>query len=141
MLSFRISSGAVLAMLAAPLMAQGTPAPPSTPRQRAVNTVEAPITANLNRKAEAITTARDDRRARRRADAAALRRQHAQDMAAYRRSVMAHRREVARDRARYGRQQQAFADAMAAWRVQSQQCRRGNRAACDAPTPNPADFY
>jgi len=30
---------------------------------------------------------------------------------------------------------------MAAWRLQVEDCRRGRTRACNAPTPQPADFY
>ncbi len=40
----------------------------------------------------------------------------------------------------YARQQRAYADAMRAWRIQVDDCRRGIGAACRAPTPRPGDF-
>jgi hypothetical protein len=30
---------------------------------------------------------------------------------------------------------------MTAWRAQVRACKKGMKRACDAPTPNPADFY
>lgn len=63
------------------------------------------------------------------------------DMAAYRALVTARKVAVASDAVRYARQQRAYADAMQAWRVQVDQCQRGNSKACKAPTPDPADFY
>lgn len=61
---------------------------------------------------------------------------YARDMATYR----TERRIAAADARLYARQQRAYADAMAAWRLQVEDCRRGRRAACEAPTPDPADF-
>jgi hypothetical protein len=67
--------------------------------------------------------------------------QYEADMAQYRASVQQHNRAVARNEARYTRQQRAYADAMAAWRAQAAACDKGSRAACNLPTPNPADYY
>jgi hypothetical protein len=39
------------------------------------------------------------------------------------------------------RQERAYADAMYAWRVQVADCKHGRRAACNAPTPDPANFW
>ena len=36
---------------------------------------------------------------------------------------------------------QAYADAMEAWRIQTAACKRGHDRACNAPTPDPADYY
>jgi len=52
-----------------------------------------------------------------------------------------HDREVNRYDRRYARQQVAYAEAMAAWRVQVAACKRDDRQACAAPTPQVADFY
>jgi|GEM_PF-2912862 len=52
-----------------------------------------------------------------------------------------HDREVNRYDRRYARQQVAYAEAMAAWRVQVAACKRDDRRACAAPTPRVADFY
>ncbi|MBS0284948.1 MAG: hypothetical protein JSS15_11065 [Proteobacteria bacterium] len=66
--------------------------------------------------------------------------QYQADVAAYRRAMRAHHRRIARQDARYARQERAYADAMAAWRLQVAACKRGNNAACNAPTPDPADY-
>ncbi|MBU3079393.1 hypothetical protein [Sphingomonas quercus] len=147
MSSAKMMIGAVLAMLAAPLTAQA-PAPMQegdTPKQRAVNAVEAPVTQHLNQTVDAATAARDAQRAdaaNAAADlSAAQQEQYAADMSAYRSSVQAHRMELARDEVRYARQQRAYADAMAAWRLQAHDCQKGSKAACNAPPPDPAAFY
>jgi len=67
--------------------------------------------------------------------------QYDADRAAYMDALARHDRAVNRTDARYRRQQNAYADAMAVWRVQVTECKRGHRAACDLPAPNPADYY
>ena len=62
--------------------------------------------------------------------------QYAADMAAYNRTLDRNDR---RQR-RYARNQRAYADAMAAWRIQVRDCHQGVTAACNAPTPDPAAF-
>jgi hypothetical protein len=64
-----------------------------------------------------------------------------EDRAAYLTALRSHNREAAVDAHIYDRQQRAYADAMYAWRVQVEDCRRGRRAACNAPTPDPANFW
>lgn len=63
--------------------------------------------------------------------------QHAADMAAYDAAMRDH----VRKSARYARQQRAYADAMAAWRIQVAACEKGKSVACNAPAPDPANFY
>lgn len=63
--------------------------------------------------------------------------QYAADLAAYDAAARAHSRQSAR----YARQKRAYADAMAAWRVQVAACDRGKTVACNAPAPDPAAFY
>jgi uncharacterized protein HemX len=67
--------------------------------------------------------------------------QYQSDMVAYQQSLRAHHHVVRRDQRRYDRQQRAYADAMAAWRRQVYACHHGHTRACNAPTPNPVDFY
>lgn len=64
-----------------------------------------------------------------------------EDRAAYLTALRSHNREAAMDAHIYDRQQRAYADAMFAWRVQVEDCRRGIRKACNAPTPDPANFW
>jgi hypothetical protein len=107
----------------------------TTPRTEAVNAVEAPVTADLNAQAgtaAAQTAAAND------IDAKAV---YEADREAYWNALMQHDRSVRRADRRYARQQTAYADAMAAWRVQVDACKHGNRSACNAPTPTPDQFY
>jgi hypothetical protein len=72
---------------------------------------------------------------------AATRRQYEIDQQNYMNALL--RRDAALDRsdARYVRQQAAYADAMAAWRLQVAACQKGKRKVCNLPTPRPADYY
>jgi hypothetical protein len=67
--------------------------------------------------------------------------QYQTDLAAYGQSLRANHHEAVRDQVHYEHQRAAYADAMAAWRQQVYACRHGSNRACNAPTPNPADFY
>lgn len=67
--------------------------------------------------------------------------QYDSDLAAYDDAMRAHGRAVARQDAHYAQQQRAYAEAMEAWRVQAAACRRGHQKACDAPAPDPANYY
>jgi hypothetical protein len=108
---------AVTALGAAPLLAQ------INPGTTALN--------NGVAAAGAATAAQND----------ATRAQYEADRAAYMDALVQHDRAVNRADARYVRQQNAYADAMAVWRVQVEQCKRGRQKACDMPPPNPADYY
>lgn len=66
--------------------------------------------------------------------------QYAKDMAAYVDALRAQHRAELADVRQYDRQQRAYADAMFDWRVQVGACHHGNKRACNAPTPNPADY-
>jgi hypothetical protein len=70
-----------------------------------------------------------------------LQAQYQSDLAAYQQALEANHRTVRRNDAHYEHQRRAYADAMAAWRHQVWACHHGSNRACDAPTPNPADFY
>jgi Skp family chaperone for outer membrane proteins len=67
--------------------------------------------------------------------------QYQSDLAAYEQSLRASHHEAVRDQMHYQHQRRAYADAMAAWRHQVYACDHGSTRACNAPTPNPADFY
>lgn len=62
---------------------------------------------------------------------------YAADIAAYRAAMRAHRRDVAVG----ARQERAYAMAMVDWRAQVDACDRGQRQACVAPAPDPADYW
>jgi hypothetical protein len=67
--------------------------------------------------------------------------QYDSDRAAYIAALVQHDAAVDRTDARYMRQQGAYADAMAAWRLQVATCKKGKRKACEMPPPNVADYY
>jgi hypothetical protein len=67
--------------------------------------------------------------------------QYQQDLAAYDSAMQAHGHAIARQDTHYAHQQQAYANAMEAWRAQTYACRHGSDRACNAPTPDPADYY
>ncbi len=67
--------------------------------------------------------------------------QYQQDVASYNAAMHAHGHQVASQDAHYAHQQHAYADAMEAWRIQTAACKRGHDRACNAPTPDPADYY
>lgn len=125
--------------LAAPAIAQTAPQPnlyakgyanQGGPNDAAVNAKEAPVTAALNGQVAAQTGAAQ-------ADQA----QYDADRQAYMAALVQHDAAVNRTDARYARQQRAYADAMAVWRVQVTECKKGHQRACDMPPPSPADYY
>ncbi|HEY0314831.1 MAG TPA: hypothetical protein VGC28_01040 [Sphingomonas sp.] len=68
--------------------------------------------------------------------------QYAADRYAYDQAMTAHGRQVARQDAHYEHQQQAYADAMKVWRANKYACeKKGHISACNAPTPDPANYY
>jgi hypothetical protein len=103
-------------------------------RTDAVNAKEGPVTDSLNAQANAgaATTA---------AASTANQAQYDIDRQAYIDALVQHDAAVNRTDARYMRQQRAYADAMAVWRVQVQECKKGHQRACNLPTPNVADYY
>lgn len=67
--------------------------------------------------------------------------QYELDRAAFRAEAAARREKIMADEAAYVKQQNAYADAMSAWRIQNDECKRGILKSCKKPTPVPADFY
>ncbi len=67
--------------------------------------------------------------------------QYDADRQAYLAALVQHDRAVDRTDARYVRQQRAYADAMAVWRVQVAECKKGRSSACKMPPPSVADYY
>lgn len=67
--------------------------------------------------------------------------QYQQDIASYRAALSQHASDVAANEEHTARQQNAYADAMAVWRQQVYDCKHRNVEICNAPTPDPADFY
>ena len=129
-----LSAAAVLC-LGAPALAQ-TSVP--TPAHEANSAGTAPSTAAAN---DAVATSEAARQGAIQAGNLDAEAQYAADMASYEAALRANRRENIANEARWHRQQRAYADAMAAWRVQVAACERGNDRACKAPTPDPAAFY
>ena len=101
-----------------------------SPRTDAINAPNQAARSAANAAVAAQTAVRPDMSAEAKA-------QYDADMEAWRAAVRQQRREVAHA----DRQQRAYADAMFAWRVQVADCHHGVRAACDAPSPDPADFW
>lgn len=95
---------------------------------------DSPYTTNLNANVVAAHDAGATANATDRA-------QYDADREAYMNALARHDAAVNRTDARYVRQQTAYADAMTAWREQVRACKKGYKRACNAPTPNPADFY
>ena len=104
-----------------------------TPRTRVIDDAERSAVEAANR--AALNETRDQ--GGRIADNEA---QYARDVAAYRAALRGRAHVIAADAAFQARQERAYADAMADWRVQVSDCRRGIRAACAAPTPDPVDY-
>lgn len=67
--------------------------------------------------------------------------QYQADLDAYDRAIVHHGQQISRQDAHYAHQQRAYADAMEAWRIQTAACKRGHQTACNAPAPDPANFY
>ena len=109
--------------LGAPLYAQVSADPPKTDETKTLNKAVAAV----GNDAERINAENQA--------------QYEADVAAYRAAVQAHAAATMHDDARYARQQRAYADAMAQWRVQAAECKKGTKAACDLPTPDPAAYY
>ena len=105
-----------------------------SPATTAADVREQPVTQALNNNvaanAEANTAVSD-----------AQHNQYELDRAAFRAEVVARREKIEADQEAYARQQIAYADAMAAWRIQNDECKRGILKSCKKPTPVPADFY
>lgn len=108
------------------------------PNQAAINANGAAQVDRLNGAAAAASQADTDAQA---ATSQANQAQYDADRAAYMEALVRHDHAVNRADMRYRRQQNAYADAMAVWRAQVTECKRGNRQACNMPAPNPADFY
>lgn len=107
------------------------------PNQAAINAGGQAGTAALNNGVQASAAA-SNAAVLDNADAQA---QYQADRQAYMDALMRHDAAVDRTDSRYVRQQNAYADAMRAWRRQVYACHHGHPRACKMPAPNPADFY
>ncbi len=114
--------------LALPAFAQSISSNP------AADAAEQPVTQSLNNSVAGQAAATD-------AANNAMQNQYELDRAAFRAEVATRHAKIVDDQMAYARQQAAYADAMAAWRRQSDACKAGSMAACKARTPVPADFY
>lgn len=153
--------GVLLAATAlAPVLAQTAPPPapegsaqevargyanPPMPNQAAINAGGQAATASLNNQVAAADAATQssnqaaaDANAAMSAEAQA---QYQADRESYMAALVQHDHAVNRTDARYARQQQAYADAMYAWRRQVYACKHGHPRACDMPAPDPSRFY
>lgn len=102
--------------------------------QTAADAREQPVTKTLNANEAALAEAST-------ATSTAQQNQYELDRAAFRAEVAARREKIMADEAAYAKQQNAYADAMSAWRIQNDECKRGILKSCKKPTPVPADFY
>ncbi len=105
-----------------------------TPATTAADMREQPVTQALNNNVAANAQANT-------AVSDAQQNQYELDRASFRAEVVARREKIEMDQEAYARQQTAYADAMAAWRIQNDECKRGILKSCKKPTPVPADFY
>jgi hypothetical protein len=119
-----------LILIAAPIFALSAIAP----AQNVSDAQEQPITQSLNNNVAANASATN-------ALNAAQQEQYAHDRAAFRAEVASRRAKIEMDDAAYARQQDAYASAMLAWRIQNDECKRGILKSCKKPTPVPADYY
>jgi hypothetical protein len=129
-----MTSSFKLLLAAAPLFAIATAAMAQTAESTGADAQEKPVTQSLNSggaaqaaTANAVNAANQD--------------QYELDRAAFRAQVAARREKIMLDEEAYARQQNAYADAMTAWRIQNDECKRGILKSCKKPTPVPADFY
>lgn len=130
---FRIAAALGLTLAATPLAAQRRERPSDyergyypwhTPRSEAISASTRGETARANAQAAAEIGDGmyvDETR-------------YARDM----RDYYAERREAAQGHAR---RQRGYAAAMREWYAQADACERGDRRACEAPSPDPADYY
>ncbi|WP_174274727.1 hypothetical protein [Sphingomonas bacterium] len=125
-----ILAGALAAALAMPALSQAYD--PNSPQPAPASPNPGTTAANASVMTDAqITTA----------TTAEGQAQYEADRAAYMTALAQHDAAVDRTDARWARQQRAYADAMAVWRWQVSECKKGHQRACNMPTPNPANYY
>lgn len=105
-----------------------------SPRTDAINAHEGHVTDSLNAQANGAATANATASTTAQA-------QYEVDRQSYMDALIKHDAAVDRTDMRYARQQRAYADAMAVWRIQVQECKKGHRRACDLPPPSVSDYY
>jgi Ni/Co efflux regulator RcnB len=146
-------AAAVLASFAGPAIAQtnppqsqdpGAPRTPlpqdrgydkPSPRTDAINAPNEPARAAANAQVAAQSGAPAQPTLSAEAQA-----QYASDREAYRASLRQHNRDITANESFYSERELAYADAMRAWRAQAAACHHGSQAACNAPSPDPADY-
>lgn len=111
---------------------------PAMPHQDAINAGGQGGTAALN---SGVNDNLQNVQAMNAANQAIYQADAASDQARYDADLREHDRSIARTDAHYRHQQRAYADAMAAWRLQVRDCLAGHRMACNMPPPDPASFY
>ena len=138
----------LIAGIAVPVIAQpagNTGRTPQQEYQRGYAATPAPHQAEINAAGRPGTAALNNRvvteQNRQATNAAIDQAQYANDREAYRRALRRHNRTADLTSARYMRQRDAYAHAMADWRLQVAACKRGHKRICNLPTPNPADYY
>lgn len=136
----RLMLGAAALLLPfAPLAAQTDPNQPQNDGSAAASTTVPPgqIAPGVDPGTAAANAAVQGNIAAVQTSNANIEAQHQADLAAYDAAMRAHGRQTAH----YAQQQRAYADAMAAWRLQVAACQRGHQVACNSPAPDPANFY
>lgn len=121
-------------LAAAPILGLSLPAQAQTGASVAADAKEQPLTDALNAGGASAAAASN-------ATTAAMQDQYELDRARFRAEAAARREKMTDDDVAYAKQQQAYADAMHAWRIQTDECKRGILKSCKKPTPVPADFY
>ena len=111
---------------------------PAMPHQDAINAGGQSGTAALN---AGVNNNLQDTQAVNAANQAIYQADSASDQARYDEALREHDRNIARSDRHYRHQQRAYADAMAAWRLQVRDCLAGHKMACNMPPPDPASFY
>lgn len=125
------AAAAVAFTTAAPAQEQTTP---PSPENQAANVREKPVTGALNNAVQTNLVGQFEMNAEQQG-------QYEIDRKQYRDAVRERAAAIGADTARYLRQEEAYARAMFAWRVQTEDCRRGKLKECSKPTPVPADYY
>jgi len=137
-----IAAGA-LAAAAVPAFAQTDPHQPANDGSAAASTTVAPgqIAPGVDPGTSSANAGVNGVIQQNQASNAANQAQYQSDLSAYNAAMHAHGHQVASQDVHYAHQQRAYADAMEAWRIQTAACKRGHDRACNAPTPDPAEFY
>ena len=129
MAAARIIIGLTALIAAAPLIAQSS----ESPKNIIADAREIPQTQALNNQVGNTVAATE-------AQNAANQAQYEADKAAYAAALRQHHRDVVATDQMFIRQQIAYADAMRDYRAQVEACKRGSKAACNLPVPDPMTY-